>query len=282
MNRHSRTDESDDRLGWNQSPPSLSGDTTTRADLNGIANLRTGQDTNIPPRGPSQLDGWNDVSDPDTNSKGIMANPGHLAQGSKESSATKTSASYRTANSRQPHNEPRKSMPSFFQKLGSTLVKFTKFIGPGFMVAVAYIDPGNYATDVAAGAATRFKLLFIILMSNVFAILLQSLAVRLGTVTGLNLAESCRAHLPRWLNIALYVLAEGAIIATDIAEVKNALHFHDTAEVLTCITGHWLRDCPQPVAAHSFSRRMRYYPRRRSDHPYILQPRWVYATPESI
>ncbi|KAI4253829.1 MAG: hypothetical protein L6R42_007435, partial [Xanthoria sp. 1 TBL-2021] len=218
MNRHSRTDESDDRLGWNQSPPRLSGDTTTRADLNGIANLRTGQDTNILPRGPSQVDGWNDVSDPDTDSKGITAKPGHLAQGSNESSATKTSASYRTANSRQPHNQPRKSMPSFFQKLGNTLVKFTKFIGPGFMVAVAYIDPGNYATDVAAGAATRFKLLFIILMSNVFAILLQSLAVRLGTVTGLNLAESCRAHLPRWLNIALYILAEGAIIATDIAE----------------------------------------------------------------
>jgi len=98
-------------------------------------------------------------------------------------------------------------------------VKFGKFIGPGFMIAVAYIDPGNYSTDVAAGASTRFKLLFIVLMSNVFAILLQSLAVRLGTVTGLNLAENCRAHLPRWLNIILYVMGEAAIIATDIAEV---------------------------------------------------------------
>lgn len=105
------------------------------------------------------------------------------------------------------------------QHLGRVLKKFGKFIGPGFMVSVAYIDPGNYSTDVAAGASTRFKLLFIVLMSNVFAIVLQSLAVRLGTVTGLNLAEHCRAHLPRWLNFILYILGEGAIIATDIAEV---------------------------------------------------------------
>ena len=87
------------------------------------------------------------------------------------------------------------------------------------MIAVAYIDPGNYSTDVAAGASKKFSLLFIVLMSNVFAIVLQSLAIRLGTVTGLNLAENCRAHLPRWLNIVLYILGECAIIATDIAEV---------------------------------------------------------------
>ncbi|THV43674.1 hypothetical protein BGAL_1180g00010 [Botrytis galanthina] len=99
------------------------------------------------------------------------------------------------------------------------MVKFAKFVGPGFMVAVAYIDPGNYATDVAAGATYRFKLLFIVLMSNIFAIFLQSLCIKLGTVSGLNLAEACRAFLPRWMNYALYILAEGAIIATDIAEV---------------------------------------------------------------
>ena len=107
-----------------------------------------------------------------------------------------------------------------FQHVGRVLKKFGKFVGPGFMVSVAYIDPGNYSTDVAAGASTRFKLLFIVLMSNIFAIVLQSLAVRLGTVTGLNLAEHCRAHLPRWLNFILYILGEGAIIATDIAEVS--------------------------------------------------------------
>ncbi|KAL8993584.1 MAG: hypothetical protein Q9169_006235 [Polycauliona sp. 2 TL-2023] len=214
MNRTSRTDESDEHPGCNQSPRSLSADITTRADLNGIANTRTGQDTaKLPP------DAWNDPGDPNTDNKRFMTAPSHLAEGSKESSATKTSESYQTAHSRQPSNKPQKSLPFMFSKFGRTLVKFSKFIGPGFMVAVAYIDPGNYATDVAAGAATRFQLLFIILMSNVFAILLQCLAVRLGTVTGLNLAESCRAYLPRWLNLSLYVLAEAAIIATDIAEV---------------------------------------------------------------
>ncbi|PNY28207.1 Manganese transporter SMF1 [Tolypocladium capitatum] len=98
-------------------------------------------------------------------------------------------------------------------------VTFSKFIGPGFMISVAYIDPGNYATDIAAGARYQFKLLFIILLSNLFAILLQSLAVQLGTVTGLDLASMNRVYLPRWLNWFLYGLAEIAIIATDLAEV---------------------------------------------------------------
>ena len=78
---------------------------------------------------------------------------------------------------------------------------------------MAYIDPGNYATDVAAGATYRFKLLFIVLMSNIFAIFLQSLCIKLGTVSGLNLAEACRAFLPKWMNYALYILAEGAVRA---------------------------------------------------------------------
>ncbi|PFH55224.1 hypothetical protein XA68_10333 [Ophiocordyceps unilateralis] len=89
------------------------------------------------------------------------------------------------------------------------------------MVSVAYIDPGNYATDVAAGASQRFALLFVVLASNLAAILLQSLAARLGTVTGLDLAAMCRARLPRWLNLSLYVLAEVAIVATDLAEVMG-------------------------------------------------------------
>ena len=99
------------------------------------------------------------------------------------------------------------------------VVKFARFIGPGFLIAVAYIDPGNYATDVAAGASYKYSLLFVVLLSNLFAILLQSLCIKLGTVTGLNLAENCREHLPRWLVIILYIFAEAAIIATDIAEV---------------------------------------------------------------
>jgi metal iron transporter len=80
---------------------------------------------------------------------------------------------------------------------------------------------GNYATDVSAGASFKYKLLFIILLSNLIAIFLQSLCIKLGTVTGLNLAENCKAHLPTWLNYVLYAFAEAAIIATDIAEVTE-------------------------------------------------------------
>ncbi|KAM0563016.1 hypothetical protein ACHAPJ_001859 [Fusarium lateritium] len=125
-----------------------------------------------------------------------------------------------------PHAEPQRSPSpnrgsdtSLLQRCKTTLVKFMSFIGPGFMIAVAYIDPGNYSTDIAAGASYRFKLLFIVLLSNLFAIFLQSLAIKLGTVSGLNLAEACRAFLPPWLNLILYIFAEIAIIATDIAEV---------------------------------------------------------------
>lgn len=97
------------------------------------------------------------------------------------------------------------------QKTLKTLTNYAKFVGPGFMISVAYIDPGNYATDVAGGATFRFRLLFIILMSNIFAIFLQSLSIKLGSVTGYNLAEACKHYCPKWVNIALYVLAEVAV-----------------------------------------------------------------------
>lgn len=87
------------------------------------------------------------------------------------------------------------------------------------------VDPGNYATDVAAGATYEYRLLFIVLLANIFAIFLQTLCIKLGTVTGLNLAECCRAFLPRWLNLVLYIFAEVAIIATDIAEVSSFAFF---------------------------------------------------------
>jgi len=87
------------------------------------------------------------------------------------------------------------------------------------MISVAYIDPGNYATDVAAGATYRFKLLVMVMVSNIFAIFLQSLCIKSGSVTGLNLAEMIKENTPRWLNYVLYFFGEAAIIATDIAEV---------------------------------------------------------------
>lgn len=73
---------------------------------------------------------------------------------------------------------------------------------------------------MAAGATYQYRLLFVVLLANLFAIFLQTLCIKLGTVTGLNLAQACRLYLPPWINYGLYIFAEIAIIATDIAEVR--------------------------------------------------------------
>ncbi|CAG8559206.1 10437_t:CDS:2, partial [Scutellospora calospora] len=87
------------------------------------------------------------------------------------------------------------------------------------VIAVGYFDPGNWATDLAGGSNFGYSPLFIILLSNFFAMLLQSLAIKLGTVTGMDLAQACRAFVPIYLRYFLYILCELAIIATDLAEV---------------------------------------------------------------
>ncbi|SGZ48248.1 CIC11C00000001466 [Sungouiella intermedia] len=109
--------------------------------------------------------------------------------------------------------------PSKLSQLGHVLKKYMKFIGPGLMVSVAYMDPGNYSTAVAAGSAYQYKLLFSIFLLNCLAIFLQILSAKLGAVTGLDLAANCRENLPPKLNLFIYILAEIAIIATDLAEV---------------------------------------------------------------
>ncbi|CCF60118.1 hypothetical protein KAFR_0J00500 [Kazachstania africana CBS 2517] len=108
---------------------------------------------------------------------------------------------------------------SMGRRIFEVLRKYSRFIGPGLMVSVAYMDPGNYSTAVAAGSAHKYKLLFSILVSNFMAAFWQILCAKLGAVTGLDLAQNCRKHLPHGLNIALYIFAEIAIIATDLAEV---------------------------------------------------------------
>lgn len=80
------------------------------------------------------------------------------------------------------------------------------------------LDPGNWATDMEGGSQFGYRLLFIVLLSNIIAVFLQNLTIRLGTVTGLDLASISRRYFPRYLNLLLYVLAEIAIIATDLAE----------------------------------------------------------------
>jgi manganese transport protein len=97
--------------------------------------------------------------------------------------------------------------------------KMLAFSGPGYLVAVGYMDPGNWATDLAGGSAFGYSLLSIILLSNLMAILLQSLAARLGIVTGRDLAQACRDHYSRRVGITLWLLCELAICACDLAEV---------------------------------------------------------------
>lgn len=105
--------------------------------------------------------------------------------------------------------------------------KFAQFIGPGVLVAVGYMDPGNWATDLEAGSRFGFNLLCVILFSSIAAMLLQSICVRVGVVTGKDLAELCRDQYRPWVKNILWVLAEIAIIATDIAEVLGtALAFN--------------------------------------------------------
>jgi len=91
--------------------------------------------------------------------------------------------------------------------------------GPALLVSVGYMDPGNWATDIAGGSQYEYRLLWVLLVSNLMAILLQSLAARLGLVRGRDLAQASRESYPPLLNLALYLLAEVAIAATDLAEV---------------------------------------------------------------
>jgi len=102
---------------------------------------------------------------------------------------------------------------------GSWFRRALAFVGPGYLVSVGYMDPGNWATSIAGGAQFGYTLLFVALLSNIMAIILQSLCARLAIGSGRDLAQACRDAYPRTVSFALWVFAEIAIIATDIAEV---------------------------------------------------------------
>lgn len=104
---------------------------------------------------------------------------------------------------------------SFWRKLAA-------YAGPGYLVAVGYMDPGNWATDLAGGAKFGYTLLSVILLSNLMAVLLQSLCVRLGVATGKDLAQACRAYFDRRVSFALWLLCEVAIAACDLAELLGS------------------------------------------------------------
>src|ERR1700744_1153418 len=93
------------------------------------------------------------------------------------------------------------------------------FLGPAYLVSVGYMDPGNWATDIAGGSAFGYKLIWVLFVSNLIALLLQSLSARLGIVRGLDLAQASKNTYPRFVNFCLYILAQIAIIACDLAEI---------------------------------------------------------------
>ncbi len=125
------------------------------------------------------------------------------------------------------NQRPQPTLPEVYRsmkipKTGSWIRKFIAFAGPGYLVAVGYMDPGNWATDLAGGSMFGYTLLSVILLSNLMAILLQALAGRLGIVTGRDLAQACRDHYSKPVSMALWGLCELAIAACDLAEVIGA------------------------------------------------------------
>jgi manganese transport protein len=126
-------------------------------------------------------------------------------------------------------------------KQGPFWRKLLAFLGPGYLIAVGYMDPGNWATSLAGGSRFGYALLFIALLSNLMAIVLQSLCTRLGVGAGRDLAQACRDSFPRWVSWPLWLSAEIAITATDLAEVIGTaiglnLLFHIPLEIGVIIT----------------------------------------------
>lgn len=119
--------------------------------------------------------------------------------------------------------ENQKSLEEVFQSVETNQKtgwkKILSFVGPAYLVSIGYMDPGNWATDLAGGSKYGYTLIWVLLMSNIMAIFLQTLAARLGIVYGRDLAQASRETFPRYVNYALYAFAEIAIIATDLAEV---------------------------------------------------------------
>jgi manganese transport protein len=130
-----------------------------------------------------------------------------------------------TAGWRQADGQP--SLPEVHRSIripmnGSWLRRLFAFMGPGYLVAVGYMDPGNWATDIAGGAAFNYRLLSVVLISNFLAIFLQAMAAKLGIVTGRDLAQACRDAYSKPVSVLLWISAEIAIVACDIAEVIGA------------------------------------------------------------
>src|SRR5437867_1178714 len=119
-----------------------------------------------------------------------------------------------------------RSLADVHSSVGTSQMSFWRrmfaFAGPAYLVSVGYMDPGNWATDLEGGARFGYQLLWVLVMSNAMAVLLQTLSARLGIVRGLDLAQACRERYPRAVSLSLWVLCEIAIGACDLAEVLGA------------------------------------------------------------
>jgi manganese transport protein len=102
------------------------------------------------------------------------------------------------------------------------LARLLPFMGPAFIASIAYVDPGNFATNIAGGAQFGYILLWVIVASNLMAMLIQSLSAKLGIASGKNLAEQCRSNFPRWMVVGMWILMELVAMATDLAEFLGA------------------------------------------------------------
>ena len=116
------------------------------------------------------------------------------------------------------------------------------FLGPAFIASVAYIDPGNYATNIQSGSEFGYNLLWVVVLANLMAMLIQNMSAKLGIATGKNLPEMCREHFPKWLSYVMWAFSEVAAMATDLAEFLGAtlglnLLFHIPMLIATVITG---------------------------------------------
>jgi manganese transport protein len=151
----------------------------------------------------------------------------------------KKTGAWKRENQNPSLEEVHRSIP--VKKTGSFFRRLLGFIGPGYLVAVGYMDPGNWATSIAGGSAYGYTLLSVILISNLMAILLQALSAKLGIVSGRDLAQACRDHFSKPVSFMLWILCELAIAACDLAELIGSaialnLLFNIPLLVGICIT----------------------------------------------
>jgi manganese transport protein len=134
----------------------------------------------------------------------------------KEKSASRTEARFNDKSLEEVHSSVETQHPKLWMRIFA-------FAGPAYLVSVGYMDPGNWATDLEGGSRFGYALIWVILMSNLMAVLLQTLAARLGIVTGKDLAQACRSEYAKAASFALWILGEIAIAATDLAEVLGTI-----------------------------------------------------------